>query len=301
MNSWVTTLRSWRRHPVCFDTGCGWQTAGNYGDDVTSPVERRVLISSHRGSAEGGSGAENGAEALRSAVNSGVDYVEFDVQALADGNFVLAHDASCALDGAQVPWSRLTLDDLQQAVSDVVTLEEASAILAGRVKAHVDFKFDPTSPQWVADTECESRACDILLKYFDPQDFIITTLEDASIARVIAWADERDVNPLVGLSLGRNLAGRRVGEKARIRRSELCPEKRLAACGANLVVAHKTLARLRLARVARRRHLPLLVWTVDGARELNYWLNKSSAWLVTTDVPRRAQEIRRFTVCPTSS
>lgn len=268
---------------------------------MTYPHDRRVLISSHRGSAEGGLGGENGAQALRSAAASGVDYVEFDVQALADGGFILAHDSFCLQDGAAVAWSSMSLNVARRADPHLVTLAEAAEILSGHVKAHVDFKFDPQTPEWIADPECESRACDILMQYFTPEDFIVTTLEDASIKRVNTWAHDRGIELLVGLSLGRNLAGRGVRAKARIRWSEFFPEKRLAACGANLVVAQKRIARVRLERMARKRHLPLLVWTVDGARELNYWLNKSSAWLVTTDVPRCAQKIRRPIGNPRSS
>ena len=61
---------------------------------------------------------------------------------------------------------------------------------------------------------------------------------------------------------------------------------------ANVVVARHTLARLGMAWLARRRGLPLLVWTVDGERSLRYWLRPGRAWMVTTNQPDLALRLR---------
>ena len=58
------------------------------------------------------------------------------------------------------------------------------------------------------------------------------------------------------------------------------------------VVAHHVLARLGVAAYARRRGLPLLVWTVDTPGSLRYWTRPGRAWLVTTNQPGLALKVR---------
>jgi glycerophosphoryl diester phosphodiesterase len=77
-----------------------------------------------------------------------------------------------------------------------------------------------------------------------------------------------------------------------VRRSELFPNMRMRESRANLLVAHHVLARLGVAAYARRRGIPLLVWTVDTPRALRYWLRPGRAWLVTTNHPALALEMR---------
>ena len=43
---------------------------------------------------------------------------------------------------------------------------------------------------------------------------------------------------------------------------------------------------------ARRRGLPLLVWTVDTERSLSYWMRPGRAWLVTSIEPALALRVR---------
>jgi glycerophosphoryl diester phosphodiesterase len=55
-----------------------------------------------------------------------------------------------------------------------------------------------------------------------------------------------------------------------------------------VVVAHRHVARWTLRSYARRRGLPLLVWTVDRPSELATWMNDPAVWMVTTNYPERA-------------
>ncbi len=80
--------------------------------------------------------------------------------------------------------------------------------------------------------------------------------------------------------------------QVRTRWSELRPHLRLSGSRANLVVAKHTLARLGVAAYARRRGLPLLVWTVDTERSLRYWMRPGRAWLVTSNRPEVALRTR---------
>ena len=101
---------------------------------------------------------------------------------------------------------------------------------------------------------------------------------------------------LVGLSLGRSTSSLGPVRRLQIRVSELFPHRRLRACDANLVVANWILARLTVARYARRHDVPLLVWTVDGANELRRWIEgRDRAWLVTSNHPLLAAAVRERT------
>jgi glycerophosphoryl diester phosphodiesterase len=121
---------------------------------------------------------------------------------------------------------------------------------------------------------------------------IVTTGHDRAVRAVRDWGDAEGLELRVGLSLGRSV--RRLSWLRRIEviRSELFPHVRIRESRANLVVAHHVLARLGVAAYARRRGIPLLVWTVDAHRSLRYWLRPGRAWLVTTNHPGLAMEVR---------
>ena len=93
-------------------------------------------------------------------------------------------------------------------------------------------------------------------------------------------------------SLGRSVRRLSWLRRIDVRRSELFPHVRIRHSRANLVVAHHLLAQLGVAAYARRRHLPLLVWTVDSERSLRHWLRPGRAWLVTTNHPGLALTVR---------
>ncbi|MFC6343375.1 hypothetical protein ACFP8W_15425, partial [Nocardioides hankookensis] len=97
---------------------------------------------------------------------------------------------------------------------------------------------------------------------------------------------------LVGLSLGRGLRDIPVLHAIRVRLTELFPAVRYRLSGANLAVAHHTLARLHVRSYARHRGFPLLVWTVDTEDSLRYWLKPGRAWMVTTNRPEVALRLR---------
>jgi glycerophosphoryl diester phosphodiesterase len=95
---------------------------------------------------------ENTLAALRAAAEAGIDYVEIDVRRTADGRYVLMHDGTVQrmTDGTGKV-SELTLAQLQAlkvrdlrrpeiAADSVPTLEEALAVIKGRVHVYLDFK-----------------------------------------------------------------------------------------------------------------------------------------------------------------
>lgn len=253
------------------------------------------MISAHRSGAGTGQSAENGLETLKSAAELDCEFVEFDVQRCADGVFVLRHDGFVDdVDGGRLAVSDISYAELVALDGPTATMREALQSLSGRSRAHVDLKFvsDPDAYSEPAQT-FEVQATMEILSLLEVTDCVVTTLEDRSVRAVRAWSRANAPGLLVGLSLGRDTAGLPRLRSATIRTSELFGELRLLNCDANLVVADQRLAKKRLAKVAQRLDLPLLVWTVDDPEDLRYWIEDSRAWLVTTNFPERALDIRQ--------
>ncbi len=252
-----------------------------------------TLVSAHRCGAGGRVELENTRTALDRAVNSGADYVEFDVQRCSDGAFVLFHDGCVEQDGNRIPIGELTFAEFALMGKRYLRYDEALDALSGRKKAHIDLKFVSPSDNYehAADTY-EAEAARIALERLGEGQFIITSLEDQSIRATRDWADGLGIELLAGLSLGRDISGKSWLHKLRTRLSELFPARRYSACRANLVVANHQLARIRTARWAERHGLPLLVWTVNSDSDLRGWLSDHRVWMVTTDLPELASRLR---------
>lgn len=251
------------------------------------------MVSAHRSGAELDESAENRLPTLRRAAEGSYDFVEMDVQRCKDGTYILRHDDHITIEGENSPIGSLNFSELQSLEHDIVTLREALEVLEGKSKAHVDLKF--TSPDELYEDPAstyEVEAAKIAVEIMGVDQCIITTLEDQSVLAVRRWSQEHHPSLLVGLSLGRSSDGLGRIATARLRLSEIFAARRLKACQANLIVAHKQLAKLTLARLAQKLDVPLLVWTVDDDDELRAWLSDNRAWLVTSNFPRRAVDIR---------
>ena len=202
-------------------------------------------------------------EDLEAALALGVDYVELDVRRLSDGSFVVSHDVA----------------------EDAEAYEDVLVRLAGRAGAHIDLKLE--SEDGSAEIEASERAVAIL----EVDAIVVTTESVVGVRAVRDWADARSLDLRVGLSVGRPVHRLPIHGRVRVRVEELLsPNVRVSR--ANVVVARHTLARLGMAWLARRRGLPLLVWTVDGERALRYWLRPGRAWMVTTNRPDLALDLR---------
>jgi glycerophosphoryl diester phosphodiesterase len=230
-----------------------------------------VLVSAHRMGAGGDRARENTLLALEAAVELGVDYVEFDVWRRDDGSYVVAHDPE---------------DDLG------LPYEVVLQALDGRAHAHIDLKFVSPDEAYDEGRAWEVEAARLAVEVLGHERMIVTTGHDLAVRAVRDWSDAEGLRLRVGLSLGRSVRRLSWLRRIEVRRSELFPHLRVRESRANLVVAHHVLARLGVAAYARRRGLPLLVWTVDSRRSLRYWLRPGRAWLVTTNHPGLALEVR---------
>src|SRR5262249_26832506 len=154
-------------------------------------------------------------------------------------------------------------------------------------RAHIDVKltspldaYPPGGKVW------EVEAAAMALQALPVDRFIVTSAEDRTVLAVRDWAELAAPGLLVGLSIGKHgLTGLGWLDRVRWRVGELFPERRVRASRANLLVAQRHLARVRLIRLAQRRNLPVLVWTVDSPRELKRLCGDSRVWMVTTNFP----------------
>lgn len=234
-----------------------------------------VLVSAHRGGAGDDHSSENTLAAFEAAIAMGCDYVEFDVRLTADGTPVVFHDDTLP-DGSSRSIAGHRLDEFTGVV--LVTLDEVLELIRGRVKAHVDLKVRGREVELVAR----------IVEALGVDDVIVTTAEDSSVRRIVGWSRQHAVGLLVGLSSSPRSWDGRPWRRRLVRLEAAFPRTRVWLSRANLVVSHKAVARWTLRGYARRRGLPLLVWTVDRPDELDRWMNDPWVWMVTTNYPARA-------------
>ena len=207
---------------------------------------------------------------LDHALALGAAFVEFDLRR-EDGAVVVAHDPGEVGD--------LDLDAVLES-------------LAGRAGAHLDLKL--SSPGHRLEVDAVARTVAAL----GAERVVVTTGRDAVIRAVRDWADTEGVDLRIGLSLGGSVSHLPWRRRLARRRSELRPAARMAACGADVAVAHWAIAALGVGRWARRHGVPLLVWTVDSPRGLRRWTAPGRAWMLTTNRPEAALALVRGDVLP---
>src|SRR5262249_40532119 len=128
-------------------------------------------------------------EAYARALETGAEYVEFDIRRTADGELAAFHDA-CTRQGE--PLSAISYARLCQLTGyEVPRVADLMALIAGRATGHLDVK----------DADGEERVVRMALDLLGPGNFVVTTLEDESVAAIKARFPE----VLTALSLGRGL------------------------------------------------------------------------------------------------
>jgi glycerophosphoryl diester phosphodiesterase len=220
-------------------------------------------------------------QAYRDALAAQADYVELDVRRTADAELVAFHDARTRQGRLVSQLGYAQLRDL--AGRDVPKVADILALIRGRAKAHLDLK----------ETGDEHHLVRLALDILGPGEFIITSPEDASIAAIRRrFPAAAEVPVALTLRVGRRTPRPGATGAPRTLLSELRPWSRLLACGADWVAVDHRLALAGVVGQCRRRHLKVMVWTVNNDRELRYWLSHSRADVLVTDRPARAVALR---------
>ena len=215
-------------------------------------------------------------EAYARALETDAEYVEFDIRRTADGELAAFHDPRTRQGEALAAISYPQLCELAgypvPRVADVMTL------IAGKATGHLDLK----------DTGGEEKVVEMALDILGPGNFVITTLEDESVAAIKA----RFPAVPAALSLGRDLSEVPRAGRAAARLSELFPMRRLRACRADWVAAHRRLAAAGVLARCHRAGLRTMVWTVDMDSEIRRWLTDPRVAVLITNRPADAVAMR---------
>jgi glycerophosphoryl diester phosphodiesterase len=197
-----------------------------------------VLIVAHRGASS--EAPENTLEAFDRAIEVGADMIEFDVRRASDGSLVISHDP------------------IRGPARDLPTLEETLRLTQGRIQLDVELK----------EPGCERDAIDVLLRYFRPGDFCITSF------LATALRDTRAIHP--GIRTGLIFA---VWNES-VRTACLGPD------------ADFLVAQYRILKEAEEIGKPLFVWTVDDPAQTRALFECPLVEGVVTNNPRQAVALR---------
>ena len=215
-------------------------------------------------------------EAYADALETGAEYVEFDIRRTADGELAAFHDARTSPGDplAVISYARLCA----LAGYPVPRVAEVMATIAGKATGHLDLK----------DTGGEEQVVELALDILGPGNFVVTTLEDQSVAAIKA----RFPAVPAALSLGRDLDEVPRSRRAATRLSELFPMRRVRACRADWVAVHRRLAAAGVLAQCQRAGIKAMVWTVDEDTEIRRWLADRRVTVLITNRPADAVALR---------
>ena len=204
---------------------------------------------------------------------SSAEYAEFDIRKTADHVLVVYHDGNAGRGGPRL--AELGYSELCDRLGYVVPrVDQVMALLAGRLIGHLDLK----------ETGYEESVVALASSVLGPGNFVVTTLEDTSVATIKrAFPGVR-----TALSLGRSLRGVPRRQWAAVRHSELFPLPRIRACGADWVAVNYRIARLGVAGACHRSGVGVMVWTVDQDPLIDQFLRDQRIEVLVTNRPDHA-------------
>ena len=240
------------------------------------PKRRRIAISAHQGGSETAPGGT--LLAYQRSVQTGAEYVELDIRRTADGELVVFHDDHVPAGhdpDESIPVGRLSRPQLSELAGYPVPLvAEVMELISGKAIGHLDLK----------DIGGEVEAISLALDILGSDNFVASTLEDVSIARV------KRHFPAVrtALSLGRDLTRVSWPYRVRTRCGELFPLRRIRACGADWVAVHHRLATATVLAICARHGIGAMVWTVNQEPLIDRFLVDQRVSVLITDRPEFA-------------
>lgn len=225
-----------------------------------------LLRVGHRGAAA--LAAENTLRSFESALECGVDAIEFDVLDLEDGPLVLAHSNDLAEVSHGAAAGRVrerSLDELRDVAPELPTLDEALAFLAGRdVGLHVDLKL----------TRRLDEVADALARYGVSERAVVSSFHLASLADFAVHAPRIPI----GFTYPEDRYGvsRRRAFQPAIRLGTLALRRALVArvpamierAGAASLMLHHAVVSAAAVERAHEAGAAIWAWTVDDPAEL---------------------------------
>ena len=246
-------------------------------------ADGRPLRIGHRGAAA--LAPENTLRGFERAIAEGVDVVEFDVLALADGTLALAHSddlAEVTHGAAAGRVGRATLADLRRVAPELPTLDEALAFLAERARGvglHVDLKRAGDEDAVVAALRRHDVVARTLVSSFFPRSLRAVGALEPALRLSLSYPLDRH-----GVSRWRPLAPALLG--AAIAMRQALPRRigpLLDAAGATVATLHYLVVSRAVVERCHARGAAVFVWTVDDRRLLRRLVAAGADGIITND------------------
>lgn len=243
---------------------------GGRGRRMNEGIHQKLIIA-HRGAA--GDAKENTIESFQRAIALGADMIEFDVRRTKDEVLIAYHDETIQ----DRPVKELTFESIHRIAEhqgfEIPTVDEVLRFARGMIKLDVEVK----------EEGYEKEMVELILRYYEEDEFVVTSFLDASLRTV------KDNYPRVqvGLILGTSRAS------LRTRISEIFPAKRCNEAKADFLVPHWKLLRLGFFARPLRHKKPLFVWTVNDVQMIRELLRDRRVDAIVTDRADLAVSLRK--------
>jgi glycerophosphoryl diester phosphodiesterase len=234
---------------------------------------KRKIIIAHRGASA--FAMENTIESFQKAIELGADMIEFDVRRTKDHVLIAQHDE--LMEGK--PIRDFAYEEIHQMARGqgffLATLEEVLHCTKGRIKLDVELK----------EEGYEKEVVDLLSRYFQKDQFVVTSFRDSCIKRV----KENDPGIKTGLILGKLKPNNPIFTRL----SEVFPIRRCHKARADFLVPNWELLKFGFLERMSWKNIPVFVWTVNDEEMIRKLLHDERIAAIITDRPDLAISLRQ--------
>ena len=225
-------------------------------------------IISHRGRTSNES-PDNTLQSIADAIDFNIEMVEFDVRRTRDGQIVCFHDSE--IDNH--PLTSLSFPEVTEMNPLIPTLEQVLRLAKGKIQVDVDLK----------EMGYENEVIDILLNYFEYDNFIMKSFNRQVIKRI----KEIDRKVCTGLLLGKEWKPSQFVDVLK----ESFTGSSIIVDGADFLSPNYKIFEMGLMAKLSKMQIPIQVWTVND-EDLLITLLRKDIYSIVTDIPEEAMEIR---------
>ena len=234
---------------------------------------KKKIIIAHRGASA--FARENTIESFQKAIELGADMIEFDVRRTKDHVLIAHHDAF--MEGK--PIRDLAYEEIRKMARDqgfpLATLEEVLKCTKGKIELDVELK----------EEGYEKEVVDLLSRYFQKDQFVITSFHDSCIKRVKENDSEIKTGLILGILKPSNLIFTRL--------SEFFPIRRCKKARADFLVPNWELLKFGFLNRVKSENIPVLIWTVNDEEMIRKLLHDERVDGIITDRPDFAMLLRQ--------
>lgn len=234
---------------------------------------KKTIIIAHRGASA--FARENTIASFQKAIELGADMIEFDVRKTEDHALIAHHDAF--MEGK--PIKDLAYEEIREMARDqgfsLATLEEVLQCTQGKIKLDVELK----------EEGYEKEVVDLFSRYFEKDQFVVTSFHDSCIKRVKENDPEIKTGLILGIWKPSNLIFTRL--------SEFFPIRRCKKAKADFLVPNWELLKFGFLERMTRGNIPVFVWTVDDEEMIRKLLHDERVDGIITDRPDLAISLRQ--------